>query len=111
MPWSSPEVVLRARPAVTGAALQEHVDRCAARIRSVLGQLASVQQSTAEHAPAAWAAQYAPGTGSLADVLFLDGIEAGADGELSLVFDFGDLDQLVARIDGQGGVAEVGIRA
>jgi hypothetical protein len=98
-------------PGVTGAALQEHVDRCAARIRRVLGRLASIRQFTAEHAPAGWAALYAPESGSPADLLFLDGIEAGGDGGLSLVFDFGDLDQLVARLDDQGTGAEVRLRA
>jgi hypothetical protein len=32
---------------------------------------------------------------------------AGAHGELSLVFDFGDLEQLVARLDDRGSGAEV----
>lgn len=104
------EVVLDVMPGVAGAALQEHVDRCAARIRDALGRLGAIRQFTAEHAPAGWAAQYAPESGSPADLLFLDYIEAGGD-ELSLVFDFGDLDQMGVRLDGQGNVADVSIRA
>lgn len=105
------EIVLQVMPGVTEAALQEHVDRCATLIRDALGQLAPIRQFTAEHAPAGWAARYAPESGSPGDALFLDGIEVGGDGELALVFDFGDLDQLVARLDGHGNVAEVSLRA
>jgi hypothetical protein len=105
------EVALEVMPGVTGAALREHVDRCAAGIRAALGRLATIRQFTAEHAPGGWAAHYAPGSGSPASLLFLDGIEAAGNGELALVFDFGDLDQLVARLDGQGSVAEVRLRA
>jgi hypothetical protein len=44
-------------------------------------------------------------------LLFLDGIEAGSDAGVLLVFDFGDLDQLVTRLDDEGNAAEVSIRA
>ena len=46
-----------------------------------------------QHAPPGWAQHYAPDSGTLAGLLFLDGMEAGAGGTL-LVFDFGNLDQL-----------------
>lgn len=105
------EVVLHMMPGVTGALLQEHVDRCAARIRDALGRLASIRQFTAEHAPAGWAAQYAPESGAPGGLLFLDYVEAAGNGQLELVFDFGDLDQLVARLDDQGNVVEVSLRA
>jgi hypothetical protein len=105
------EVVLHVMPGVTDAVLQEHVDQCAAGIRDALGRLASIRQFAAEHAPAGWAAQYAPESGSAAGLLFLDYVEAGGNGQLALVFDFGDLDQLVVRLDGQGKVAQVSLRA
>lgn len=105
------EVTVQVPPGVEGAALQAHVDRCAARIRDALGWLPSIRQFTAEHAPAGWAEYFAPKWGTPVDLLFLDGIEADGDGQLSLVFDFGDLDQLVTRLDDQGNSAEVSLRA
>src|SRR5271169_2078668 len=60
------EVLLHVMPAVTGAALHDHVDLCAARISDALERLASIRQFTAEHAPAGWDAQHAPESGTLA---------------------------------------------
>lgn len=51
------------------------------------------------------------GVGHAADSLFLDGIEAGSDAGVLLAFDFGDLYQLVTRLDDEGNPAEVSIRA
>jgi hypothetical protein len=42
---------------------------------------------------------------------FLDGVEAGAADGTLLVFDFGDLDQLVTHVDDQGNGIEVYLRA
>jgi len=43
-------------------------------------------------------AQYAPDSRALTDLLFLDGMEADPLGQVSLAFDFGDLDELVVRV-------------
>jgi hypothetical protein len=45
------------------------------------------------------------------DLLFLDSVETDASGELLVVFDFGDLDQLVARLDEEGIAIAVYLRA
>ena len=104
------EVLLRVMPGIAGEALEDYVDRCAARLKAALARLASIRQFTAQHAPAGWAAHYAPASGSPADLLFLDGLEAGPAGEVLLVFDFGNLDQLVTRLDDEGNEAEVYLR-
>jgi len=41
----------------------------------------------------------------LADVLFLDGVEAGPGAGVLFVFDSGDLDQLATRLDDGGNEA------
>jgi hypothetical protein len=74
-------------------------------------RVAVMKQFTAEHAPEGWVLQYAPEPGTPADLLFLDGIEAGSDAGVLLVFDFGDLDQLVTRLDAEGNAADVSIGA
>jgi hypothetical protein len=105
------EVLLHVMPGVTGVDLGDHVDRCAVSIRDALRRLAVMRQYTAAHAPESWGLQYAPESGTPADLLFLDGIEAGSDAGVLLMFDFGDLDQLVTRLDAEGNAAEVRVRA
>jgi hypothetical protein len=105
------EFALLAPPSAQGAELSAYVGRCAARFRAALGALDSIKRFVVEHAPKGWAAQFAPKSGSVADLLFLDGLEAEADGRVSLVFDFGDLDQLVVRLDESGQGQAVYLRA
>ncbi len=105
------EVLLHAEPAMTGAALHVHADRCAERISAVLARLEAIRQFTVQHAPPGWAERYAPGSGALVGLLFLDGVETGTGDGTLLVFDFGDLDQLVTRVDDQGNGVEVHLRA
>jgi hypothetical protein len=86
-----------------GVALESQVEACAARIESVLADLALVQRYAVLHAPRELAdfCQAQVG-GSLTDLLFLDGIEVDHDLRVSAVFDFGDLDSLVVQLDEQG---------
>lgn len=105
------EVLLHAAPAMTGAVLRAHADRCAERISTALARLEPIRQFTVQHAPPGWAGHYVPRSGTPAGLLFLDGIEAGEGGGALLVFDFGDLDQLVTRIDDKGSGMEVRLRA
>ncbi len=105
------EVLLHAPAAMTGAALREHADCCAERIGAALARLEAIKQFAVQHAPPGWVQQYAPASGTPAGVLFLDGVETGAPDGTLLVFDYGDLDQLVTRVDDQGNGVEVYLRA
>ena len=105
------EVLLHAESTMMRAALHAHVDRCAERIGAALARLEGIKQFTVQHAPPGWAEHYAPASGSLAGLLFLDGVETGRGEGTLLVFDFGDLDQLVTRVDDQGNGADVHLRA
>jgi hypothetical protein len=96
------EFVLQVPPSAEGPALDAHVGQCAARFRRAFAGLDSIKRYAVDHAPAGWAAQCTPEPGVLTDLLFLDGLEADLDGRVSLVFDFGDLDQLVVQLDEQG---------
>jgi hypothetical protein len=96
------EFMLQVPPSAEGPALGAHVGQCAARFRQALAGLHSIKRYAVDHAPAGWAAQCAHEPRALTDVLFLDGLEADLHGRVSLVFDFGDLDQLVVRLDEQG---------
>jgi hypothetical protein len=104
------ELALHVPAALSGEALNDHVGRCAIRIRDALARLDSLTDFTAEHAPDSWQAQYPAGSETRATVLFLDGVEVDQDLKLTLVFDFGDLDQLVTRLDDQGNAAVTQLR-
>jgi hypothetical protein len=104
------EFVIEVAPPVTGPALDTHVSQCAARFRLALAGLDSIKQYAVNHAPEGWAAQYAPHCATLTDLLFLDGLEADRQSRVSLVFDFGDLGQLVVRLDEHGHGAATYVR-
>jgi len=84
-------------------ALQVHVEACAARIHVVHTDLPSIQRYAVDKAPRDWADYYAaqPG-GPLIDRLFLEGIEVDRRLCVSVIFDFGDLDQLVVQLNDHG---------
>jgi len=97
------EILLEVASTDPRPALQAHVEACAARIKNVLSDLPSIQRYAVDKAPRDWADYYAaqPG-GPLIDRLFLEGIEVDRRLCVSVIFDFGDLDQLVVQLNDQG---------
>ncbi len=90
-----------------GPELDVHLGACAAHIRDALDRLAALRRYAVDHAPADWGRYYAAQPGlPLPDRLFLDG-EVSEQLLVSLVFDFGDLDQLTLSLDHDGAAARV----
>lgn len=102
------EVRLETGTMEPGPELDVHLGACAARIRDALDHLPGLKRYAADHAPADWGRHYAAQPGlPLPERLFLDGIEVSEQLLVSLVFDFGDLDQLTLSLDSDGGAARV----
>jgi hypothetical protein len=94
-----------------GAGLWAHLDGCAALVRRALVNLSSIRRDAVAQAPAWWREHYsAESGGRLVDLLFLDGLEIDPDHRVSVVFDFGDLDSLVVRLDDQARTESVYLR-
>jgi hypothetical protein len=102
------EVLLETGTMEPGPELDVHLGACAARIRDVLDRLPGLKRHAVDHAPADWVRYYAAQPGlPLPDWLFPDGIEVSEQLLVSLVFDFGDLDQLTLSLDHDGAAARV----
>ena len=97
------EILLELADTDRGPGLQAFVEYCAGRIMTVLTDLPSTKRHAVEHAPQGWSEHDVtqPG-GPLIDRLFLEGIEVDRERRMSVLFDFGDLDLLVVRLDGHG---------
>jgi hypothetical protein len=96
------EILIEVGTSQVGAGLWAHLDACAALARWALVNLSSIRRDAVAQAPVWWREHYsAESGGPLVDLLFLDGIEIDPDQRVSVVFDFGDLDQLVVRLDDQ----------
>lgn len=104
------DVALHVPAGLAREALNDHVGRCAIQILDALARLESLKAFTADHAPESWRAQYRVGSETSTSVLFLDGLEVDQDLQLTLVFDFGDLDQLVTCLDEHGNAAATKLR-
>lgn len=82
--------------------LGQYLDQCAGRVDETLHRLATIRQYAIDYAPAGWREHYSGQPGlPLVDRLFLDGIEVDPQLTITLIFDFGDLDQLSVQVDGE----------
>lgn len=96
------EILVEVSTSQVKASLWAHLDACAALARQALANLRSIRRDAVVQAPAWWRERYsAESGGRLVALLFLDGIEIDPEQRVSVVFDFGDLDQLVVRLDHQ----------
>lgn len=96
------EILLEVQAVSPGPGLEAHVDSCAACIRRALDRLPELKRYAIDHAPPEWLRHYEAQPGPpLTNRLFLDAIEISPLLRVSLVFDFGDLDQLVVGLDDQ----------
>lgn len=105
------EILVEVGTIQVGAGLWAHLDGCAALVRRALVNLSSIRRDAVAQAPAWWLEHYsAESGGRLVDLLFLDGLEIDPDHRVSVVFDFGDLDSLVVRLDDQARTESVYLR-
>ncbi len=94
------EILLEVDPAWPAPSLTAHLDACAARIRQALDHLPGLKHYAISNAPSGWVRHYTTRPGPpLPDLLFLEGIHVSLKLDVSLAFDFGDLDLLTVRLD------------
>jgi hypothetical protein len=83
---------------VVGRSFSDHVEARAARIRNAVTDLPSIQRYAVDRAPRDWADYYAAQSGGpLISRLLLEGMKIDQRLCVSVIFDFGDLDQLVVQ--------------
>lgn len=103
--------VLFACSGIPADGLPAHLDRCQATAVLVLGHLPQIRGQVVAMAPSELTAAFTWPRRSLIRRLFLDGLEFDSAGQVTVVFDFDELDQVTARVDHLGGVTAVDLRA
>lgn len=97
------EILIETTGLNPGPALDERVDQAADRVRDALANLEAIKQHAVDQPPTGWLEFVRSlGPGTPLDRLFLDGFEVTADLVTAVLFDFGDLDTIVVRLDAQG---------
>jgi hypothetical protein len=86
-----------------GVALVARVERCAAKVDEASIILPLIKKFALEHLPAQWLEHYSLQPGPpVFERLFLEGLETDEHDTMRVVFDFGDLDQLIVELESDG---------
>jgi hypothetical protein len=104
------EVLLEFGSINPGPALDVKLDAVAARIKDALVRLPEIKTYGVDNGPSDWREYYEPrGMRPLVERLFLEGFEVNHTLDLTVTFDFEDLDMLLVHLDehGKGRAVEV----
>lgn len=91
--------------------LSAHLDRCQTSAVLILGHLPQIRGQVVAMAPSELTAAFTWPRRPLIRRLFLDGLEFDSAGQVTVVFDFGELDQVTALVDHLGEVTAVDVQA
>lgn len=106
------EVLLELDAVEPGPRLDMQLATAARRIKVALAKLSEVKAYGVEHGPSQWREYYEPlDSRPLVERLFLEGFEFNRNLDLTVTFDFEDLDVLLVHLDPTGHGRAVNLRS